>query len=423
MKRSTVYLTSLILILLLTASSVKAQSTTWSSSSPSTGCVAAANLSEEAQNLLSFQPEEAESKLRQAVGMCNTSASLYYNWSIALFRQGRYKDAEAQAAKAIELNPNYAKALNALAFYLVKGGGDTTRARSLAQKAVQLDPRNKDYTDTLEMITGNVDLAPKTSISRPDAIAILIGNRKYKNPGIPEVKYAGVDAEVMKRYLIETFGYDKKNIIVLNNATYLDFRQLFGDDNDHKGQLYKLTRKDRSDVFIFYSGHGAPDTDTKKAYIVPTDADPTYIRFAGYSLDTLYQNLAKLSADKNPASITVVLDSCFSGGYNDGMLVRSASPIFIEASTPLLTAKNTIVFTSSRGNQISSWYTEKNHGLFTYFFLKTIKNAVEEGKPVSAQDIEKGLTTDESVNDYAGRLYSREQEPQVFGDKGIVYVK
>ena len=119
----------------------------------------------------------------------------------------------------------------------------------------------------------------------------------------------------------------------------------------------------------------------------------------------------------------MVLDSCFSGGYNNGMLIENASPITIEASTPALSLRNAVVFSSSRGNQISSWYNEQNHGLFTYNFLKSIKTGIEQGKKgLSAGDVEKTLIDADGVNDQAWRLYNREQEPQVVGNKNLVFV-
>jgi hypothetical protein len=78
------------------------------------------------------------------------------------------------------------------------------------------------------------------------------------------------------------------------------------------------------------------------------------------------------------------------------------------------------VFTSAKGNQISSWYPDKNHSLFTYFFLKTLKTSIVEGKKLTTGDIEKALLSPESVNDHAWRLYNREQEPQLTGDRGVV---
>ncbi len=387
-------------------------------------CIKASKLSDEAAEFAVSNPGLAERKMREAIEMCDTSASLHYNLAVINSHQTRFTDAEAELEKALEINPKYARAMNALALlYPLKPDGDLAQAKELVKKAINLDPRNKQYQQTLEMLNASVDFPPRTTINRPDAIAVVIGNRNYRNTQIPAVSYAIQDAIAVKKYLTESLGFKESNIILLTDASHVDFIKIFGDAGDHKGILYNRTRKDRSDIFIYYSGHGAPDTNTKKPYLVPADADPSIVKITGYSLDTFYDNLAKLEQDKGPRSITVVLDSCFSGGYNDGMLIANASPITIEASTPALRLKNAVVFSSSKGNQISSWYNDQHHGLFTYNFLKTIKSTIEKGKKnLTALDVEQALLAVDGVNDQAWRLYNREQEPQVVGSKSLVLV-
>jgi len=386
-------------------------------------CAKASKLSDAANDLISTNPSTAAGKLRDAIALCGTSASLYYNLAIALYPQAKYDEAKAALEKAITLKPNYGKAMNAMAFINYKHGGDMNRAKMLAKKAVELEPRNQQFIDTLEMMVGNVDNPPKTAFIRPDAIAIVIGNKNYQNKIIPPVKYALQDSAMIKRYLVETLGFNENNVVLIKDATNLDLTKYFGNERDHKGILYNRVRSGKSEIFIYYSGHGAPDTNTKKAYLIPSDADPSIIKLTGYSLDTLYENLAKLSAEKSPKNITIVMDACFSGAYHDGMLIENASPIYIEATSPALTMKNSVIIASSKGNQISSWYPDKNHSLFTYFFLKGIKNAVEEKRQLTARDLETLLLGSDGVGDSAWRLYNREQEPQVMGDKNIVLVQ
>ena len=385
-------------------------------------CIQAAKLSDAAAEVAASNPGLAEKKLRQAIESCDSSASLHYNLALTTYQQTRFTDAEAELERAIELNPSLAKAYNALALlYPLKPDGDLARAKELAEKALYYDPANRGYKHTLEMLNESVDFPPRTTVNKPDAVAVVIGNRNYRNSILPSVAYAVQDATAMKKYLTESLGFKENNIIFLTNAAYVDFIKLFGDANDYKGILYNRTRKDRSDIFIYYSGHGAPDTNTKKPYLVPSDADPSIIKITGYPLETFYGNLAKLENDKKPKSITIVLDACFSGGYNNGMLISNASPIYIETSNPALTLKEAVVFSSSKGNQISSWYNEQNHGLFTYNFLKTLKSDIEQGKRgITARDMEKALLDADGVNDQAWRLYNREQEPQITGNKDIV---
>lgn len=192
-------------------------------------------------------------------------------------------------------------------------------------------------------------------------IGVVIGNRDYKNKDIPTVRYAIRDAAMIKKYLIKTFGYRKGNIILITNATKGTLENIFGSASSHKGTLYNYIEPGRSDLFVYYSGHGAPSLETKKGYILPVDGNPDNAGISGYSIDLLYKNLSKLRT----RSTIVVTDACFSGAR----LLKNASPVGIVIKNPLVKLKNSFIMNSSTGTQLSSWYPQKGHGLFTYFFL------------------------------------------------------
>lgn len=392
-------------------------------------CNKAVGLSVEAAAVMTTNPALAADRLREAIAACDTSASLYYNLGIALYTDAKYEDATQSLERALQIKPSYAKAANDLAFIYAVHLSDRSKARTYSRQAVQLDPTNQEYQKTLvlamqeEKKDVDIEKPPVLGARRPDAVGVIIGNRTYKDGGIPAVDYAYQDAALMRKYLTDTLGFKDSNIIYLQDAEEIDLKKVFGDKDDHRGSLYSRTRKDVSEIFIFYSGHGGPDPNTREAYLIPANADPFAIRFTSYPLNTLYENLSKLTQDKNPLSVVVVLDACFSGSTQSGMLIKDASPIAIEVTSPLLKIRNAVLFTSSQGNQISSWYPEKKHGLFTYQFLKAIKEGIEEKKDVTAAEIEKSLLGSDGVNDTARRLYNREQVPQVVGNKGIVLVK
>ena len=110
----------------------------------------------------------------------------------------------------------------------------------------------------------------------------------------------------------------------------------------------------RSDVFIYYSGHGAPETAGGKAYLLPTDCDPKRVSLNGYPLDLVYRNVAELPA----RSTTIVIDSCFSGASHRGTLIPGLSPVLPVIENPLLEAGQATVLTASRGDEVSGWYPD-----------------------------------------------------------------
>ena len=261
---------------------------------------------------------------------------------------------------------------------------------------------------------------PKTTMDRPNAIAVVVGNKTYRDDDIPNVDYALRDAEIVKRYLTRTLGFREENIIYEENATGSVLTRIFGTQSEPKGQLHNWVKDDKSDVFVYYSGHGAPSPESEDAFLVATDTDPNYLTLNGYPVDQLYENLAQLPA----ASVTVVLESCFSGVSEAGSVVQEVSPAVLSVENPMVGMENGLAITAGAADQVSSWYSEKKHGLFTYYFLKGLRGAADknEDAAVTAREIDAYLT--EEVPYQAARQHNRKQTPQVMGqDEDRVLVR
>ncbi len=258
---------------------------------------------------------------------------------------------------------------------------------------------------------------PVSSIAPHDGVAVVIGIQRYQNPDIPPVDFAVNDALAMKEYLIRELGYKPENILLILNekATQAAFKRIF------EAQLANYLPPDSSgEVFVYYSGHGAPDPETQRAFFVPYDCDPSYAKQTGYSLDEFYRNLNKLPAKRT----LVVLDACFSGASEKGSLLKDVSPIFISVEAPEGLVKSGAVFTSATGLQISSWYPEEHHGLFTYFFLKGLRGAADsnQDRQISVDELYDFLK--ERVSYQAQRLRNRVQQPGLeTTDPSLVLVK
>ena len=278
----------------------------------------------------------------------------------------------------------------------------------------------KSKIEVAKGLSVDVDTGIKEGkIKRKDGVAVIIGNRDYEHKDVPSVDYAVRDAAIMKEYAIKALGFSEGNIIYQPNATKAKLEAIFGTSENCKGKLYNWIRPDKSDVFIYYSGHGISDPTTKTPYIMPVDCDPSAVALTAYSLNTLYQNLSKLPVK----SIVVVIDACFSGASHKGMLIRRASPLYIEVESPMRLVKNGAILCSSKGNQISSWYEEKKHSLFTYFFLKGLKGEADSNNDNVITVGEIGQYLRENVSSMARRLHGREQTPIVEGKNQMILVR
>lgn len=257
---------------------------------------------------------------------------------------------------------------------------------------------------------------PRSKKSNPDAVAVVIGNRNYTKAGLPSVKYAHNDARLMKDYFVTSMGVDEHNVLYIEDGTAASFYELFGNNETHMGRLFSYLKPGQSDVFVYYSGHGAPDISTSGAYFVPVDVDPNYLAVSGYSLDLFYRNLAKLPA----RSVTVVLDTCFSGNSDGGFLLTNISPASVRVKGEVPALANATIFTSAKPHQVSAWYHEKRHGLFTYYFLKGLSGAADADRDHAVTSTELGDYLSAEVSQQARRKYGREQNPMLIETRPLV---
>ncbi len=367
----------------------------------------------------------------QAVDLCPDSLNMRYNLALAQYNAGNKSQAQQEFLEIVNLNPQDAGALNALAVIYLEQN-DATKALEFARSALEQDPGNPNVNDTYAKankmaiaMNPSVDNPPKTLARNPDAIAVVIGNRDYENKDIPSVDFAINDSATVKKYLVNVLGFKSGNIIYEENASKAKMEAIFGNRDSYKARLYSYLKEGKSDIFVFYSGHGAPDIESKRGYFVPSDAEANIIAITGYSLDTFYENITKISEEMKSPNVTIVIDACFSGATEGGMIMKNASPITIEIKNPIIKSKNIVVMTASNGSELSSWYPEQKHGLFTYFFLKTLRDRVNQGDLditvgevfASIEDKTEGLPY------LARRLYQRTQTPQIQGNKEIRLIK
>lgn len=277
---------------------------------------------------------------------------------------------------------------------------------------IQHSPPAGEPSELLENI-------PRGGEASPFDIAVVIGNWDYATAGIPDVDFAGQDASTVKKYLEVTLGFSPDNILYVENATYAKFSELFGNEREYRGRLFRMVKPGISRVFVYYAGHGAPDLDTGEAYFVPTDANPRYLKTNGYRLKTFYQNLGRIPA----AGFLIVLDSCFSGNSAKGLLIKGISSITLRTKKVQPHLDNALIMTSSAQDQVSSWYDQKGHSLFTYYFLKGLKGAANRNgdKILTGTELESYLS--EHVPYMAGRLSGLDQTPTFTGNSGLPIVR
>lgn len=246
----------------------------------------------------------------------------------------------------------------------------------------------------------DVDTPPPARTPRdPDAFAVVVGVSKYRIDGIPAVDDAARDARAVYATLTKSMGYDPKNVLLL-----LDGQAGRADLDKSLGPWLRNRVGERSRVFVYFSGHGAPNPTSGEGYLMPYDGDPNYLAETAYPLARLYEELGRLPTRE----ATVVLDSCFSGRGDRSLLAAGARPLV--NIKPQAAAGNTSVIAASAATQISLSHRRARHGLLTYYLLEGLRgpaDADRDGKVTAGE----AFAYARPAVERAARLQNAEQTP------------
>lgn len=211
---------------------------------------------------------------------------------------------------------------------------------------------------------------PVSGTKANNTFVIAIGNENYQL--VPSVSFAENDMEVFCKYCQKTLGVPISNIRKYKDATFGVMLSALKDLKDiaeaYNGDI---------NVLFYYAGHGFPDEKSRKAYLLPIDADGKQSEVC-FPISRLYSELAAL----NSKSTVVFMDACFSGAQRGDGMLASARGVAIEVKEEMIQG-NLVVFSAASGDETAYPYKEKGHGMFTYFLLKKLqetKGAVTLGE-------------------------------------------
>ena len=283
------------------------------------------------------------------------------------------------------------------------------RKGNKASKLLKIERVNIQQANVQKFKSLNPSL--KTVKSNPNALALVIGVADYENTKASAL-YADSDAKTFYDYANLKLGIPSSNIkeLVGNNAKRLDiFKSV-------RRFLLKRTVKDKTDIYVFFAGHGLATDDGKGMYLLPYDGDPEYLEESAIKRKELF---ADIQATK-PRSVTVFLDTCYSGGTRnkEETLVASLRPIIITAKQQSIPS-NFTVLSAAKGNQTSQSLEEAKHGLFSYYMMLGMEGGADlnADKKITARELH------EYVVDKVERQSQFRQTPELQGDKDRVLVQ
>ena len=245
----------------------------------------------------------------------------------------------------------------------------------------------------------------------PNALALIIGISDYENTKASAL-YADSDAKVFYDYANLKLGIPSSNIKELLNdkADRIDITRAI------KSWLLKRTVTDKTDIYVFFAGHGLGTDDGKDVYLLPYDGVPDLLEDSAIKRKELF---ADIQATK-PRSVTVFLDTCYSGGTRneEETLVASLRPILITAKEQSVPA-NFTVLSAAKGNQTSQSLEEVKHGLFSYYTMLGMEGGADANNDnkITASELHA------FIKDKVERQSQFRQTPELQGDKDRVLVE
>ena len=244
-----------------------------------------------------------------------------------------------------------------------------------------------------------------------DAVAIIIGIEKYKR--VAKADFANADAQVFYDYASRALGVKPENI------------KLLVDDGADDAEIYRAfqnwlplkVKKGKTEVFVFFSGHGLPSQDGKSLYLLPWGVDKDFVEKTAINQQEIITSLQAVQ----PKSVTMFLDSCYSGQARGGeTLLASARPIALKAEANAYPPNFTVI-SASAPDQLSSSSPDLKHGIFSYYLMKGMEGDADLNKDskITIAEIQEYLT--ELVGRQAMGM-NRKQQPQLFGDADKVLI-
>ena len=181
-----------------------------------------------------------------------------------------------------------------------------------------------------------------------------------------------------------------------------------------KDWIARSTKSGKTDIYVFFAGHGLSTADGKDMFLLPYDGLPRLLQDSAIKRDQLFADIQKA----NPKSVTVFLDTCYSGTTRGTDMLIASRPIAIRALKQSI-PNNFTVFSAAAGDQTSKPLEEAKHGMFSYFLMKGMEGDADTNSDnkITAQELHN------YVKENVTQQSSGSQTPELQGDKDRVLVQ
>jgi len=242
-----------------------------------------------------------------------------------------------------------------------------------------------------------------------NSIALIVGIADYERTSA-KAAYADDDAKYFYDYATLKLGVPEENILELINdrADRVELKIAT------KSWLKKAVAAGKSDIFVFFAGHGMASDDGNNMYLLPYDGAPELLDESAIRRDVLFGDIEAT----NPRSVTVFLDTCYSGTTRSEEQLVSARPVSIKAKPQSIPKKFTVI-TAAGNDQTAKPLEEVKHGMFSYFVMRGLEGDADGNSDNKITAGELHTFVKENVDRYS----AGSQTPQIQGNKNAVLVR
>ena len=249
----------------------------------------------------------------------------------------------------------------------------------------------------------------KTVKPNPNALALIIGVADYEKTNA-DALYADKDAQQFYDYATMKLGIPSGNIKELVNAK-ADRVEIGLAVQDW---IARSTKQGQSDIYVFFAGHGLASQSGEEMYLLPYDGSPRLLEDSAISRERLFADISAA----NPRSVTVFLDTCYSGTTRGTDMLIASRPIAIRALEQSI-PDNFTVMTAAAGDQTAKPLEEAKHGMFSYFLMKGMEGEADANNDneITAGELHTYVQTN------VIQQSSGSQTPELQGDANRVLVR
>lgn len=247
--------------------------------------------------------------------------------------------------------------------------------------------------------------------------ALVVGINEYEDQdGFGKLKYAESDAQaIYEKILIDqdVGGFDPKDVVLFipksekPEITKAEIEESLGN------MLSESKEEDL--VFIYFSGHGKLDKSNKLCLAVRKTKIKNLVATSIH-----IDNIKNMIHNSNCKRIVLIIDSCYSGAAGPITLKSEAEQPELAGSLKPISGEGRIVIAASQPLQKSGESEDMEHGIFTHYLLKGLKDGeADDGNDsdVYAHELFNYISRE------VGSATRGQQMPIMWGNGGIVIAK